>query len=236
MTNHSTKTLLHLTYGLVRSKTLLLLSLYHLTCFAQDRSEILNWFDLITGEELFISSDIKTIDGYPVMRGQHPFFPDDKFYRSKIKYNNQDFYELITYNIYKDELVLYTPNEENTQVKLVNNKVTSFSLANKWFVNLAKYGFSEVLSQSSESALYVKHTKKMINRRRGIVAFEKKESFFLFHNNTYRDIKSKTDWIKAFPSKKNKIEFYYSKHGDILDESPTNFAKNLFNHLTKEAK
>lgn len=229
-------------------KVLLIAFLFNVLIF-YSQSEVIDlrqhyiWFDAIIEEgksELY--NGFKYFDNYRTKNKDHQFFKSRDFQLGNVNYNGQIFYNVyMKYDVYKDNLVLRLPNQNNyVIVKLIKERVYSFSLGDHNFVNIplsldeliepSLKGFYEVLKKTNSTSLYKKHLKleqKEILLSKIYSKFIPKKNYLINYNNSYYIIKSYKDFRVIFPNYKRQVSDYYRRQKKLYATNKDKFYSNL---------
>jgi hypothetical protein len=160
-------------------------------------------------------------DGYTVSFSDgHPYFKANMLSKGNIVYDGVLFENV---NLLYDEVADCVILQDSThRIKLVNERLSAFSLQESNFERLQKKGnspllttgFYEVLSKGNLS-LYKKETKKMIdkfsNANELAVLFEIHHYYYLQKGDSFYEIKRKKDLFKLLSDKASAITKYITE-------------------------
>lgn len=215
---------------------------------SQTNNEIVtyNWFDKTIGKEnLDIINGVTHTNPYTTtVRNTHLYYIDE-YLLGKLIYEGQTYYNVnLKYDIYRDILVLNPFGEsENIGINVITNKVESFSIQDKNFVNITKKdpivaefspGYYEENKIAPNFIFYIKHHKnqqKVITEGVLSYTFRENTSFFLDFKNKIYPIKSKNDIIKLFPEQKKQINGFYLMNRELRNSDENQFMRNLMKYI-----
>lgn len=230
----------------MRRRHLLQLSLFAafisfpVICMGQDNSaaSIFNWLDQTTGVE---TTALFNGPAYPYkyrLDGTTIQFLDWEFKKGSVVYDGQTFYDAsLKLDIHNDALLL-EKSQQITPIHLIKQKVSSFTIEDKKFVNLSYEnkplpdfvsGYYEVID-GKHVALYIKHFKnvrQVLKDDRVHDVFFESPSFVVLHKSQYHLIKSKRDLVKLFKQEKQAIDDYYQMNSKMEKLDKTKFMTGL---------
>jgi hypothetical protein len=166
---------------------------------------------LYNGTE-YVDYDLPYING-------HQFFLTNKEMAAEISYEGAHYSQApLQYDIHLDQLVLPHPTSA-LKLKLINEKVQSFSLGGHSFIRLdrdslapgtGKTGFYDVLVAGKVPALarYYKDLQESATREGMTGEFRLVTRYFLLRDNTLIPVKSKKDVFKALPERRKELQQY----------------------------
>ena len=158
---------------------------------------------------------------YQSKEDEHPYFPMDDWTFGTIVYD-ASFYENVPlmYDISQDKVL--TEHVLNGSVmELVGKKIERFTMQAQVFVRLGKdasdkinEGFYEML-YSGLSKVYAKHEKvkqEFIRDQEIFARFDAKTRYFIFKNETYFPVQSKSSVLRVFDDRKQDVKKFISKN------------------------
>ena len=157
-----------------------------------------------------------------------------------VVYSNQPYFDVaLKYDIYNDDLIAQLPsfNSYNT-ILLIQQKVKSFSINDHNFVKLSTengIGFYEILFEGLEINIYKKYEKTLkrhLDKDFVYDVFKGKETYLLYYNNKYYQIKSKSSVLKVLPKHKKNINLFYKNNKDLKKTNYDLFLLELSNYLS----
>lgn len=189
---------------------------------------IYRWFDQQIGLEntVLYNGYLDDGDGYfekeNAYKDSHRYYNQFDFYEGSLIYDNQFFNNInIKYDLFEESLLLTLKNSNNNlrTIKPLNNKVKSFSIDEKQFINLnylqnegiQKKGYVEVLLETGNFNFYRKHFKQKNEIWSGgklEYKFTYKTLDFLYYKNALIKLKNKRQLLKIFPEYKSTIREY----------------------------
>lgn len=203
-----------------------------------------NWFDTNIGvESLDFENGPAHLNFDRIANNQNRYYISENFEKGNIRYNNQDYFDLLlNYDTYSDELILKPYGESNTtKINLIKENVSSFKIRNEKFVNLKmtnsipfKKGYYEEVLIKNSTTLFIKHykEKKKINKTEiDLIEFVPKYDFILLKENKFYQINDKKEIILLFPNDKKKINDFYSDYRSLKKDNPSLFMKNLLKSI-----
>ncbi len=213
-----------------------------------------NWFDQIVGREhtnLYNGRQYVDLDINRIVDNKHAFFKSDEILKGSVRYDDQVYYDTgIKYNLELDEvLVTLKPGAIASILQLNSTMVQEFVIGENKFVrqegdinrNIAIDGFYEVLLENSTFRLfkkYQKQRKKILQKtiRGNTLNYEFISSYkyFLFVDDKYTQIQSKSDVIKLYSTQKKEIKTFYGNNKNLRKSDPDRFIKMLFEKIAKQ--
>ena len=199
-------------------------------------------YDSIAGTQgLNISNGLLHSNPYPVQNGKYRYFNADKFQKGTVIYNDQHYYDVdIKYDLYNDIIVFKpTGQTESVGIELNPQNVNAFFINGKRFVNLNKVvsplftfikGYYEENISGKNFTFYIKRHKdrrEIANGTRIYNEFENNDEYYIYRDNIFHKIASKSDVIALFPDLKKKINDIYSMNKSIQKEDKTQFFEEL---------
>jgi len=223
----------------------LFLNIHNIHSQTSNDVSIYNWYDKTVGKEnLDIVNGIPHTNPYRTAGDTHLYYID-QYESGTLTYEGQTYYNVnLKYDIYRDILVLNPFGEsENIGINVITTKVGSFSIKDKYFVNLDKKelavpefmpGYYEENKISSDFIFYIKHHKnqlKSINEGVLLYTFKENTTFFLDLKGKVYPIKSKNDVIKLFPDQKKQINGFYLMNRELRKSDENQFMRNLMKYI-----
>lgn len=217
--------------------------------FGQSSPTYEKQFDEVFGKEnLGINNGPLYSRDYPnVVEGKDKYFLNNEFSLGTVTYEDQSYSDvLLKYDLY-DDLLIYNPPNAPTSigVALIFEKVDSFHLHEKKFVNITKTpvvkdnnklaGYWQLVEISPTLSLYIKHKKnqnKVIKDRTVYYSYEVGYTFLVVDESGYQMLSSKNDLNKLFEGQASKIDAFYVTHKKMLQNNPPLFYEALLRHLT----
>lgn len=224
---------------------LLLLLLSGINLYGQNSDSIYDWFDQKTGKENLAINNGKLLLNYDRVINNNDRFYFSQYAIGTVVYDTQTYNNVVlNYDLYNDDLIL-KPNGEadKNPIILVKNKVQSFSIDKKNYVNLnySQTKTSDVINGYYEEGFignqinfYIKHAKtrtERINSDGPYDDFTEKTYFILNYKNEYYKVSSKKSIITIFPEYKKLINEFYSTNDYMIKLDKSRFLANLFTLL-----
>lgn len=193
---------------------------------------------LIDQKNLEINTGVKYIEIHRTQRNEHQFFKEKKPKEGAISYNNQLYYNVpLMYDTYNNDLIVYVNSIYNRYLLILDKeKVSYFTIDNIRFEKTKEFGYTQILQSKGNNKLY-KLNRRILKKR-----YTLKNSFSKFlKDNSYKLLASKitynplkrNEWIKAFPSSKSTIQFFFKSNKGLLKSNPERFMINLFKTLNQ---
>ena len=205
-----------------------------------------DFFDNTIGKEnlplnngAFYFNTFKTIN-------THQYYNTNKYSIGNLVYENQ-FYNTVNlkYDSHKDLLVFKPYGEsENFGIILIKDKISTFNLNKKKFVNLSLItkdsiknikGYYEENLCSKKFTFYIKHKKdrrEFIKNQIIYTDFEIYNEFLILTDQkTYHTIKSKKDITNLFPAYKQEINTFYNENSKLAKDNKTEFYEKIFRFI-----
>lgn len=220
------------------------LNIYTSYCQSNNEISLYNSFDKNIGvETLDFENGPAHLNFDKTINNQHRYYISEDFKQGSIRYNNQDYFDLLlNYDIYNDELVLRPYGELNTtKINLIKENIDCFKIGNEKFVNLKtinttsfKKGYYEEIPTGNNITLFIKYykEKKKTNKAElDLIEFIPRHDFILLKENKFYLINDKKEIITLFPNSKKKInDFYFTYRSLKKDDNPL-FMKNLLKYI-----
>jgi hypothetical protein len=196
-------------------------------------------FDAIVGQKnLEINVGVKYFEKYRTLKNEHQFFNDKKLKEGIVSFNHQVYYNVpLMYDVYQDALIINITSKYDSYLLILDKKKVDYFVVDGFtFNNVKGKGYLQVLATKHKTELYKKNQKKVKSR---FVEFKKfsrfisNNSFEVFNGVQHIIVNGKNDWIKAFPSLKSSIQFFFKSNKVLLKNDPDSFMINLFKTLTK---
>lgn len=239
---------------LISTRTVLIIVLFWLPLlsFSQTNTTKNNyslWFDQVLNPEYTgLSNGVQYVNT-EVNRGvknEHPYFLNTSV-KGSIKYDNQHYQEVeMKYNLESEELIIKLNSGSVFYViKLIYDKIDTFTIRDSKFIKINDLysdgsmirKFYEVLYQDSTFTLLKHHKKKKTAAKtEGKTQYYRYLStikHILYYDNTYNEIKSKSDIIALFPESKIEIKEFYQQYRPLLKRDTDLFFKRLLTQVIK---
>lgn len=213
----------------------------------KDSDDYYNWFDSVIGEgNTSLYNGTRYIEEYRTENENHKFYLSNHYLVGSLTYENQTFYNVqMRYDLYKDNIIVKLPNQSSFLfIKLLKEKVNSFSLLGSKFINLAKFrndkgesltnSFYKILHEDTGVSLYKKHYKtrnEYIKDYKLYSKFSDKEYYIINHKGKNISIGKKKDLTRTFPNLKKFISSYYKEHRSLYKSDRDNFYINLIKKI-----
>lgn len=203
-------------------------------------------YDSIAGiQGLSISNGLIHSNPYPVQNGKYRYFRSDKFEKGTVIYNDQYYYDIdVKYDLYNDILIFKPVGETNNMgIELIPQNVNAFLINGKRFVNLNKVvsplftfikGYYEENISGKNFTFYIKRHKdrrETVTGTRIYNEFENNDEYYVYRDNNFYKVASKSDVIALFPDLKKKINDIYSMNKSIEKEDKTQFFEELMQKI-----
>lgn len=217
--------------------------LFSFAAFCQNensKKDLLTTFDSIIGlKNTDLSYGTIYTKKYRTLENNHQFFKSANFVIGQITYQNQEFYDvLLKYDLAEDQILLNLSSTfENRSIILEKSFVTSFSIANAFFINTDEYGFCEILEKTNSIELLkknVKDKKKKVNKSFVYYSFLENNSFILKYKKEYYPISNKKDFYELFPINKKTIATFYKANSRLRKNNLDQFYTLLVSIISKE--
>ena len=200
------------------------------------------WFDAIVGVgNTDLYNGIQYKRSYNTINNNHEYFLSSDFIKGTVLYNNQPYFDVyLKYDIHNDELIAQLPSIKSyNTIQLIQQKVASFSIDDHNFIKLSAEnvsGFYEILFEDNNIKFYkkyIKTIKKHLDKDFAYYVFKEKESYLLYYNNEYYQIKSKSNISKALPNLKKDINLFYKNNENLRKTNYELFLSKLSSYLSK---
>ena len=153
----------------------------------------------------------------------HPYFESDKFQKGSVRYSGTLYDSIdMAFDIAKDELVILR-NDDNVRIRLVKEKIDSFTLLNHLFVKLVEdsnnkftdaIGFCERLYHGKMN-LYAKRKKSIIEKIVGSENekwFEEKDFYFVQKGGSFISVQKSSELFDLLSDRKKEVKEYLRKN------------------------
>lgn len=221
----------------MKKTRLILLSILTISHFfysqeIKTEQELYNWFDSNYGKENLLLNNGPQHKNYDLTyNNDHRYFDKNEFIKGNIIYQNQSFYNiLLKYDIFKDELIIKSSNDDTKylEVNLIKNRVVKFTYQDKTFINIIdkNLGFFEEAFNKDSLKLFIKHFKdalEIIREDKLLIKYTLKNNFILEYQSDFHEMNKKNDWYKLFPEIKTEIENFYKNYNDIEKDNKIKF-------------
>ncbi|MBD2699890.1 hypothetical protein IC229_04540 [Spirosoma sp. BT702] len=147
----------------------------------------------------------------------HPYYVTDNLQTGTIFYNGVDYDKVaMLYDIVRDELVVQPP-EGAYRLTLRNEKIARFTLGTHAFTRIVsdsttgiRTGFYELLHDGKTKALAKRQKTILEDISSGVYKGEYllNDKFYIFKDNTYREVKSKQSLLRLFPDQSKELRKY----------------------------
>ncbi len=205
-------------------------------------------FDNIVGKEnLGINNGTFRLPDYQfIIEGRTKYFLNQGYSKGNVHYDGQQYYDVnLKYDLYENQLIFNPQNAApNIGCNLIHEKVDSFNLHNRKFVNVDKlpsfegksefHGYWQEIKIGNEFFLYIhykKTQKNVIKNDKIFYQFDLQQSFLINYNGDFQKISSQNDILKIFPSLSEEIKRYYEAHKNLETFDPPSFYANLMNQI-----
>ncbi len=225
---------------LLHKKLLLLVWIFSIGCFSQNKNLIKQNDSLVGIENLAYNNGVVYYNKYQTTSQNTSQFLENKYNNCILQYNNQTYYDVnLKYDVFED-ILLFKPNTQIVlETSLITKQVDYFILKNKKFKKLEtissdksiRYSFFEEVEINTKSTLYIKHKKNIKVDFQSVklsYIFYDYKVYYIYHNNKLEEISSKKSIIDLFPSSKKEIKQFYQKNRDLKDSNIQLFYQNLF--------
>ncbi|MCB0464807.1 MAG: hypothetical protein KDC78_03895 [Aequorivita sp.] len=234
---------------MVFKRTLLSFSLFFLIgngAFSQNNSQnkIYETYDNIVGlDNTGLYNGTEFTDLFLNTDGTYRYFNGYDYTKGSVVYNGQYYVNVfLKYDLLEDNLLTHSDDNLSIfNVKLIPQFVESFSIYNHNFVRLTGLnlglpgnGYFEVAYLGNNLELYIKHTKKKIDKplKSEIqYKFTDDNLYVLKNNGNYTIISSERALRKLLPKKKEEIHNFYKSYKTIYKSAPESFMTKLIMHL-----
>ncbi|MBX0288932.1 hypothetical protein K3G63_00695 [Hymenobacter sp. HSC-4F20] len=153
----------------------------------------------------------------------HPFFLSNQEQIGSIRYNDGTYSQVpLQYDIYHDQVVITHPTS-SLKIKLINEKIDSFTIANHPFIRIThdssqssalQAGFYEILlrNQLTIVAKRSKHLRETHHQRAVIKTFDSVSSLYLYDGHSYHEITGERSFTASFKQHKSALHKYAATH------------------------
>lgn len=167
-----------------------------------------------------------------------PFFESAEFNKGYVLYSGVLYENIpLQYDLIKGELITIVPSS-NYNIRLINEKITDFSLLNHRFVRLVKDSSDKVIKTGFYEVLYKGHTAAYKKQTKNIgedlssgklrTFIVESKSFYLKKGNSYFTITNKGSLLAVLKDRKKDVQ-------DFIRKNKLNVRKDKDNALPKIA-
>jgi hypothetical protein len=197
--------------------------------FVLSRKSVIDFYMTSMGKRTYLYNGSEYIFNSHGING-HPFFESDHLINSRIEYDGTTYYDIpLAYDLVQDR-VFITDSSINFNIQLFNERVSSFMMAGHQFVRIqADSGKSKISNAGFYDLLYdgkikvlAKRTKVAENgfKLEDPMRFVSYNAYYLWMDNNYIEVDSKSSLVKAFKDQKDLIRKYYRKNGLDFKKNP----------------
>ena len=208
------------------------------------KREIYTLFDNTVGiDNTGIYNGIEYREKFRALNNNYAYLDSPNFMLSTIEYDGQVYYNInLKYNIYQQNVIvkLKDKNASETVVKLYNNKIRSFTINNRKFINIHSNidgvsGFYEEAFHDADYSLLIKHQKFKKDLYQNELMYVEfvtaKKEYLIFSNNIYSALDSKKDISKVFPEFKQKTNQFYRDNKSLRKMNYDQFLITLLQEI-----
>lgn len=147
---------------------------------------------------------------------QFPQYISNEWSNGSVQYDGESFDDVgILYDIYTDDVIVEMPST-GASVKLIKEKVSSFSMLDLRFIKLSKAptaGFYGVLYDGNTKvyARFEKKKQERIESNAVSIDYESKTRYYIFKDGIFHTIGSQGDIYKVLSTKKNELKQFARK-------------------------
>ena len=224
----------------IKENLLLLVLIFSLGCFSQNKNFIKHNDSLVGNENLSYNNGLVYYNKYKNTSQNTSQFLENKYITGILQHNNQTFYDVsLKYDVF-DDLLLFKPASQLVlETSLITKQVDYFVLKNKKFKkletissdSLITFGFFEEVEINERCTLYLKHKKtfKVDSRSDNLsYIFYDYTIYYIYHNNKLEEISSKKSIINLFPTLIKEIKQIYKENQNLKETNLKLFYQNLF--------
>jgi hypothetical protein len=187
---------------------------------------------------LFNGVEYKALNLHSYDDGQ-PYFLSDDWIDGSISYDGAVYHDIpIQYDLFNDKVIIDHPIS-HFSLELISEKIKSFELQGHTIVRLTpdstkssiKPGFYELLYNGKIKA-YAKHKKdkqERLDAGQIKFAFNEKTHYYIYKDNIYHQVRSKSSVLKVFYARKTMLRKYIKKNR-------IDFRKNTASAIAQSAK
>ena len=222
------------------NKILLLIFMFSLGCFSQNKDFIIHNDSLIGYENLPYNNGLVYNNKFKTTSNNTSQFLENKYNTGTLQYNNQTYYDiLLKYDVFEDLLLLKSNAQLFLETRLITKQVDYFILKNLKFKKIETLlsdnsiisGYFEEIEVNTKSTLYIKHKKTVkVDSRSDKLShiFYDYKIYYIYYDNKLKEISSKADVINLFPTLKKEIKQFYKVNNNQKENDITLFYQNLF--------
>lgn len=224
---------------LIKNKLLLLVLIFSLGCFSQNKNLVKLNDSLVGNENLAYYNGLAYYNKYQNTSRNTSQFLENKYNKGILQYNNQTYYDVnMKYDVLEDLLLFKPTTQLAIETSFITTQVDYFIIKNTKFKKLEtitdsikNVGYFEENEINEKSTLYIKHKKieKVDSRSDNLShVFYDYKIYYLFYNNKLEEISSKNSIIHLFPTLKKEIKKFYKENQSLKETNLQLFYQNLF--------
>ncbi len=206
--------------------------------YRQSVDNTINFYISSLGESTHLYNGAEYSYSYHGVTG-HPFFETDQRVKGNVFYDGTLYTDIpISYDLTRDE-VLMDNKAQGFDLRLVTDKIKSFTILNHVFVRLVRDTINKggIEATGFYDLLFNGRIKVLAKRRKKIEqAFKAEEAprfiqyneYFVLKNDEYHKVDSKRSLLDVFGDQKDKLKKY-------LKKNKLNYKKNPENTIVKAA-
>jgi hypothetical protein len=219
---------------------LLIVLIFSLGCFSQNKNQIKHNDSIVGNENLAFNNGLVYDNKYKITSQNTSQFLENKYTNGILHYNNETYYDVnIKYDVFEDVLLFKPSSQLVLETSLITKQVDYFVIKNLKFRkietisnnNSTNFGYFEEIKINDKINLYVKH-KKIIKEdtkaNQVSYIFYDYKIYYIYFNNTLQEISSKKSIVTIFPELKKEIKKFYKENRKLNEENIQLFYQNLF--------
>jgi hypothetical protein len=171
-----------------------------------------NVFAMARGNQSHLYNGEAYYEAQQTNDSEFPYFQTSDWTTGTVHYDGDYYFNIpILYDLISDDVITELPKNES-KIKLVNAKITHFTMENRTFVKLhdpnIKSGFYDMLysGPSKVYARYEKNRQEQVSQGVITILFVMKMRYYILKNGNYLLVRSKGDVLKVFGDKKRELK------------------------------
>lgn len=228
---------------LIKKLQLLLVLIFNLGCFSQNKNLIKHNDSLVGNENLAYNNGLIYDNKFKLTSQNTSQFLEKKYNKGILQYDNEIYYDVsLKYDVFND-LLLFKPNTQILlETSLITKQVDYFIINNLKFKkieiksteNKSNFGYFEEVEINDKIDLYIKYKKTIkvdLKSDQISYVFYDYKLYYIYYNMKLLEITSKKSIVNLFPALKKEIKEYYKENRKQREQNIQLFYQNLFKSI-----
>ncbi|MBP6756879.1 MAG: hypothetical protein KA210_12095 [Bacteroidia bacterium] len=224
-------------------KSILLLLIFSLGCFSQNKSFIKHNDSLVGNENLTYNKGLIYDNKYKITSQNTSQFLENKYNKGILQYNNEIYYDVsLKYDVFNDLLLFKSNTQIVLETSLITKQVDYFIINNLKFKKIennsidapSNFGYFEEVKINDKIELYIKYKKTLkedLKSDQISYIFYDYKLYYIYYNMKLQEVTSKKSIINLFPALKKEIKQYYKENRKQREQNIQLFYQNLFKSI-----